>query len=123
MHSVIRLLLTLAAVWAIIAGFFIFFAIGGMQATELANGEGQPIIVPISWFESQGWWGLAILFIFATLFYGPLHFYNRKQIALTVTFGIVAMVISILSGFSIGNIYWPGSLALLIGLVLLLFRK
>lgn len=115
----------LAAAWSVIAGLFIFFTFGATSVTEtIESGSGvtQQTTSYLSWYESQGWWGIVILVIFALLFYGVLHFYRRDSIVWTVVFGVVAITLSVLAGFSIGAMYWLGSLAVLIGLLLLPFQ-
>lgn len=123
MKQVSKTLFTLAAVWSVIVGLFIFFFFGGGSATATSETGAQPVISRISWFEMQGWWGIAILIIFALLFYGVLHFYQRGRRLWTVVFGLVAIALSILAGFSIGTMYWLGSLAVLVGLLALPFHR
>ncbi len=120
-----RLLFILAAVWSVIAGLFIFFTFGATSVTvvtESGTSTSEQTTSYFSWYESQGWWGVTILVIFALLFYGVLHFYQRGSTIWTVIFGIVAITLSVLAGFSIGTVYWLGSLAVLIGLLMLPFQ-
>jgi len=123
-----KCLFGLAAIWAVIAGFIIFFAFGATSVTTVAETpiggdprSAQRTISHLSWYEAQGWWGVAVLFIFAILFYGVLHFYLRGQLGWTVAFGVVAITYSVLALFSIGTVYWPGSLTVLLGLIWLPF--
>jgi hypothetical protein len=108
----------------LIAGLFVFFTFGStaLTVTTESGGSSQQTTSHFSWFESQGWWGVTILIIFALLFYAVLHFYQRGKLAWTVVFGLTVIALSVLAGFSIGTAYWPGSLAVLIGLFLLPFR-
>ncbi len=109
------------SLWAILAGFIIFFYSGASSVS--ANREsGVQIVRHLNWYESQGWWGIAILFIFAALFYGPLRFYNRGQRGMAALFGLMTIILTVLAGFSIGAFYLPGAMALLIGLLLLPFQ-
>lgn len=126
MRDLPKILFAFAALWSVIAGLFIFFNFGATSVTvvtESGTSTSQQTTSYLSWYESQGWWGVAILIIFALLFYGVLHFYQRGSIAGAVVFGLVAITLSILAGFTIGTLYWLGSLAVLIGLVLLPFRS
>ena len=123
-----KYLFGLAAIWSVIAGFIIFFAFSATSVTTVAETpiggdprSAQRTISHLSWYEAQGWWGVAVLFIFAILFYGVLHFYLRGKLGWTVAFGVVAITYSVLALFSIGTVYWPGSLAVLLGLILLPF--
>ena len=124
-----KYLFGLAAIWSVIAGFIIFFAFGGTSITEIAEtpiggdpSAAQQTISHLSWVEAQGWWGVTVLFIFAILFYGVLHFYLRGKVAWTVVFGLAVITLSVLSGFTIGTMYWLGSLAVLLGLILATFH-
>ena len=120
--TVPKTMFTLAAIWSVVAGFIIFFTFGANSVTATSETGGQQIVSHISWFEWAGWWGIALLFIFAALFYGVLHFYQRSKITWTVIFGLVVIILSIISGFSIGTVYWLGSLAVLVGLLPCLFE-
>jgi len=121
MRSFPKTLFILAAVWSVIAGLFIIFTFGATSVTVVTE-SGASTTSYLSWYQSQGWWGIAILIIFALLFYGVLHFYQRGSTIWTVIFGIVAITLSVLAGFSIGTMYWLGSLAVLLGLLLLPFQ-
>jgi hypothetical protein len=109
------------SLWAILAGFIIFFY-SGAGSVSASSESGVQIVRHLSWLESQGWWGVAILIIFALLFYAVLHFYQRGRLAWTLIFGLAVITLSVLAGFSIGAVYWPGSFAVLIGLLLLPFQ-
>jgi ABC-type long-subunit fatty acid transport system fused permease/ATPase subunit len=114
-----RILFIIAAVWSVIAGVIIFFFSGGGSVT---SETGTQTVQHLNWYESQGWWGVAILFIFAALYYGPLHFYKRGQRGMATLFGLVTIVLTVLAGFSIGFLYLPGAAAVLFALVLLPFQ-
>ncbi len=111
-----------AALWALLAGFIIFFYSGAASVSASSESGGVQIVRHLNWYESQGWWGIAILFIFAALFYGPLRFYNRGQRGLATLFGLVTIILTVLAGFSVGAFYLPGATALLLGLLLLPFQ-
>ena len=59
------------------------------------------------------------MIIFALLFYGPLHFYNRGSRKMVYLFGITAIALTAISGFSIGGFYTIGALGLLLGMLLM----
>lgn len=114
-------LFSIAALWAVVSGFIIFFFSGATSITVTSESTTQ-VVRHLNWYESQGWWGVAILFIFAALYYGPLHFYNRGRRGMVVLFGLVAIVLSLLAGFSVGGFYLPGALALLLGQLAMLLQ-
>jgi len=117
LHSAARVLLLIAAILAPAASVFIFFFSGGTQVTETAGGavtERQ-----LSWYESQGLWGIAILFIFSALYYGPLRFFENGRLAMVYIFGLAVIALTILAMFSIGLFYLPSGLFVLLALVLI----
>jgi hypothetical protein len=121
---IVIILLTLAAIWGLLVGLVIFFLPYGTRITETAIGNGSKVITTqVSFFETQGWWGIWILIAFAALYYGPLRFYRRGSRALAVLFAVAAIALSVLAGFSIGSFYLPAALALLVGLALLPFTS
>jgi hypothetical protein len=76
--KLIRYLLVFASIWGLLAGLVIFFIPMGtsIASTVTSNGSSEIITTQVSFFEMQGWWGIWILLAFATLDYGPLHFYR-----------------------------------------------
>jgi hypothetical protein len=120
--EIIRILFALAALWALLAGLVILLIPMGTRVTETlsSSGASETTVRQLSWFESQGWWGIWILVAFAALYYGPFHFFRRGSRALAALFAVAAILITVLAGFSVGLFYVPAAIALLIGLVLLL---
>jgi cell division protein FtsW (lipid II flippase) len=116
-----RTLLLIAAILALAASVFIFFFAGGTQVTETTGGEVTE--QQLSWLGSQGWWGIAILFIFSALYYGPLHFYRRGKNGMAVLFGAVAIGLTMLAGFSIGLFFMPAALCASLGFVFWVVAK
>lgn len=104
-----------------IAGVVIFFFSGGGSVT-VSSETGTQTVQHLNWYETQGWWGVAILFIFAALYYSPLHFYKRGQRGLAAALGLAAIVLTLLAGFSIGFIYLPDAAAVSLGLLLMSFQ-
>jgi hypothetical protein len=112
-----------AAVWALLIGVYIFLAPFGTMVSEsvTSNGTREVVHTSVSFFETQGWWGVWVLIAFAALYYSPFHFYRRGSRAMAALFAISAIILSILAGFSVGAYYFPAALAMLIGLAILLF--
>jgi hypothetical protein len=114
------LFFTFACLWAVLAGLAVLITAGGSVVIE---GNDVSTAQHMSWVEMQGAWGVIILFIFAALYYGPLHFYLRKQRGLSALFAAAAIVLTGLAGFSIGGYYFIGAIGLLLGLVSLPFSR
>lgn len=117
LHTIARTTFLIAATLAVLASFFIFFFAGGTQVT--ASSDGPTVERQLSWFESQGWWGIAILFIFSALYYAPFGFLGLGQIGMVYIFGLGAIAFTILAMFSVGGIYIYSGFFVLLGLVLL----
>ena len=76
-----------------------------------------------SWYEAQGLWGVFVLFIFANLYLLAVHFaWRSSYIALTIL-SVTAIALSIVTGFSIGGLYFPAAVALFIGAMIFLFDR
>lgn len=123
MVRVIRLLFTIAAVLALIAALVIILTPGGYSITT-EGAAGQPPVTTtetLSFYEMQGPWGVFILFVFAALYYGPVHFYNLGRKGMTALFGVTALIMTVLALFSIGAFYSLSALLVFIGLVLMPF--
>ncbi|HKY78363.1 MAG TPA: hypothetical protein VI688_08525 [Anaerolineales bacterium] len=99
------------------ASLFIFFFAGGMEVS--ASSDGPTVERQLSWFESQGWWGVAILFIFSALYYAPHRFLNLGQNSMVYLFGLAAIALTILAMFSVGGIFIYSGFFVLLGLTLL----
>jgi hypothetical protein len=118
---VVRWLFTFSTLWGIVGGLLTIFFGGGTSVTETAVNSvpGEQIVEHLNWFEAQGWWGVFILLAFAALFYGPLRFYRRGNKLMAALFGLAAITLTLLTGFSVGLIYLPGAIGVFFGLILL----
>jgi hypothetical protein len=112
-------LFAFAVLWGVVAGIGVFTTAGGSM---VAGSPGQPPQVrEVSWYQMQGWWGIAILIIFAALFYAPWHFLRRGSAWTAALFALVGILLTLLTGFSIGGYYFIGAVGLLLGLLTLPF--
>jgi|SRR3989304_7933584 len=118
LRSFVRGFFLAAAVLALLSSLGIFFFLGGSQVAASSDGV-SGTVQHLSWFESQGWWGVAILFIFATLYYGPLHFYQLGKLGRAALFGITVIALTMLAMLSIGFFYVLSGLCVLLGLILM----
>lgn len=118
LNTLVRLLFTFACLWGVLASIMVRATAGGSMVTE---SNGITTTRNLSWVEMQGAWGVAILLIFAFLYYGPLHFFRRNQLGLSGLFAAAACILTLLAGFSIGGYYFVGGVALALGLTLLPF--
>lgn len=109
-----RALLALAAGLAALASLAILFTATG---TQVSVQDGVLSVRQPSWFETQGWWGIAILLIFAGLYAAPAVLYRRGWRGAAVLSAAAAIVLTILASMSIGLFYYPAGLATLLALL------
>lgn len=120
LNTLVRLLFTFACLWGLLASVMVLTTAGGSMVTE---SNGVTTTRSLSWVEMQGAWGVIILLIFTSLYYGPLHFFLRNRRGLSGLFAAAGCVLTLLAGFSIGGYYFIGGVALLLGLLLLPFNR
>lgn len=109
-----RGLLALAAGLAALASLAILFTATG---TQVSVQDGVLSVRQPSWFETQGWWGIAILLIFVGLYAAPGLLYRRGWRAAAVLSAAAAIVLTILASMSIGLFYYPAGLVTLLALL------
>lgn len=112
---------SLAAALALAASIFILMSSSEMREYVIGAEGGYEIVRQISWYESQGLWGVIVLFLMADLYVAPLFFYVRGQRTWPFVTGGLALLATLLSGFSIGMAYLPAAGALLVGLMFSVF--
>jgi len=113
----------IAAAWAVGASFYIFFSpvtISGVTAT-LRRDSSEVVEVftrQQSWYEAHGLWGVLVLVIFSAFYLLALRVAWKGKDRALVVMGVVAIALSIVTGFSIGAAYFPAALGLFIGALL-----
>ena len=118
----------MAAAWAVGVSLYILFSpvtISGVTAT-LWRDSSEVVEVftrQQSWYEAQGLWGVLLIVIFGGFYLLALRVAWKGKYRALAVMGVVAIALSIVTGFSVGGAYLPSALGLLIGaLVLLLYR-
>ena len=113
-------MLLAAAAWAVGVSLYILFSpvtISGVTGTLRHDSSEflETFTKQQSWFEAQGLWGVLVLVIFSGFYLLALRVaWKGKYRALSVM-GIVAIAMSVVTGFSIGGAYLPSAVGLLIG--------
>ena len=123
-----KLIVAIAAAWAIGASLYIFFAPITIVSTPSKLFRDSTIVVEtitreLSWFEAQGPWGVFVLLIFSGLYVLAARLAWRSQYTRLTILSLIATAMSIIAGFSIGGIYLPAALGLLAGALILLSSK
>ena len=119
----------LAAAWAVGASIYVFFSpLSGQGVTARRTfGESGSVVETFmteqSWYEAQGLWGIFVLAIFAGIYLFAVRLaWNGHYIALTIV-SVISIALSIIAGFSIGGIYFPAAVGLLVGALILLAAR
>ena len=120
--------MAIAAVWAVGASLYIFFSpvtVSGVSSTMLRDSS---VVVEVftrqqSWYEAQGLWGVMVLVIFSGFYLLALRVAWRGKYGALAVMGVVAVALSIVTGFSIGAAYIPAALGLFVGALVLLSSR
>ncbi|MCI0772731.1 MAG: hypothetical protein J4N74_04840, partial [Chloroflexi bacterium] len=67
------------------------------------------------WYEVQGVWGVVVLLIFALLYSSTAYLALRNRLVALAIASASALMLTILAGFSIGPLYIPALLTVVVG--------
>ena len=123
-----RILFAFAALWSIGAGLWIALTALTVESVTIfqsVTGEStfEQATRQVSWYSAQGLWGIIVLLIFAGLYAGAAYFHWKSKKWPAGLISILAILLTILAGFSIGAFYLPAALAALVGTILLIIPK
>ena len=113
----------IAAAWAVGVSLYILLSpvtISGVTAT-LWRDSSEVVEVftrQESWYEAQGLWGVLVLVIVSGFYLLALRVAWKGKYRVLAVMGVVAIALSIVTGFSIGAAYLPAALGLFIGALL-----
>lgn len=123
-----KYLVGIAAGLAVLASLYIFFSPLEVSSLTATSVSGEPEIVEettkqATWFQIQGWWGIFILLAFTAL-YGLAYYLARiRAVTWLGLLCIALLLLSYLSGLSIGLYYLPAFLVLIIGAGMMIFSR
>ncbi|MEE8078382.1 MAG: hypothetical protein V3T18_05240 [Pseudomonadales bacterium] len=124
-----KFIVALAATWAVGASIYIFFSPlsgRGITARRTFGESGSVVetyVTEQSWYEAQGLWGVFVLVVFAGIYLFAVRLaWNGRYIALTIVI-VITIALSIIAGFSIGGIYFPAAVGLVVGALILLSAR
>lgn len=120
-----KLTVAIAAAWVVGASLYIFLSpvtISGVTSTLLRDSSEvvRTFTRQQSWYETQGLWGVFVLLIFSGFYLLAARLAFRGNYKGLLIISVVALALSVVTGFSIGAIYLPAALGLFIGALLLL---
>ena len=123
-----KFIVAISALWAVGASLYIFFSpvtMSGVTGT-LRRGSGEVVEVftrQQSWYEAQGLWGVFVLVIFSGFYLLAVRLAWRGKYGVLAILSVIAIGLSIVTGFSIGAAYLPAALGLFVGALLLLSSR
>ncbi|MDX1416372.1 MAG: hypothetical protein R3293_19390 [Candidatus Promineifilaceae bacterium] len=123
-----KLLTLVAAFYAVGVSFYLFLspiAIHTITATTLPNETTslETSDMTLSWYRAQGLWGVIVLVLFAGLYILGLYLAWRSMDGALLILSMAALILSLVSGLSIGMLYLPAAGALIIGAILLWYSQ
>ena len=115
-----RIPFLLAALLAIGASIYLLLSPTTSQefvATTSANGSKtiEELSRQASWYEVQGVWGVVVLLVFALLYSSTAYLALRNRLVALAIASALALMLTILAGFSIGLLYIPALLTVVVG--------
>ncbi|MCH8340376.1 MAG: hypothetical protein IIA51_02305 [Chloroflexi bacterium] len=115
-----RIPFLLAALVAI--GASIYFLLSPTIIHEIVattSADGSQTVAELSrqasWYEVQGVWGVVVLLIFALLYSSTAYLASRNRLVALAIASASALMLTILAGFSIGPLYIPALLTVVVG--------
>jgi len=123
-----KVIVAIAATWALGASLYIFFSPVSVHGVSSVMLRDSTIVLEDfareqSWYEAQGLWGVLWLVIFSGLYLLAMRVAWRGNIKALAIVSAIAIVLSIVTGFSIGGAYLPAALGLLIGTVTFILSR
>jgi hypothetical protein len=123
-----KIFVAIAVGLAVLASLYILFTPLDVQILTATGDSGGSEIaheatIRQSWYQVQGPWGIIVLLIVSGL-YSWGYYLARKGVYLwlgVLSLGLLSL--SYLAGFSIGVLYFPAALVLLLGTGLLIFSR
>lgn len=120
-----KLVVAIAASWAVGGSLYIFSSpISVHGVTGLMLRDSSTVVDTFtrdqSWYEAQGLWGVLWLVVFSGLYLLAVRVAWRGNYIALAIMSLLAVALSIVTGFSIGRVYLPAALGLLIGASMLL---
>jgi len=121
----VRIPFLFSALWSIGVGLYVMLTPQTIleQVAVITPGDaetGEEIITrQVSWYQVQGPWGVIVLVIFALLFSLTGFFVLRKRFLAAAVTSVLALLLSYLAGLSVGPLYLPAVLGVVVGWAIL----
>jgi hypothetical protein len=127
---IIRRVLALAVgFWAVaLTVFYLFFAKVSYESTTATGVPGQPSVTTttsgqLPWLSQVGPFAVAVMLFFSLLLAAIAVAEWREAFVFAAPLTLLALVVTFITGFSIGGLYFPGAAAAFLGALLLAVEK
>lgn len=123
-----KIIVTLAAAWAVGASLYIYtvpVSVHGVTGVVLPGASTvlETTTNEYSWHEVQGLWGTLWLVFFSGLHLVAIQVAWRGNYVGLAIISVIAVALSIVTGFSIGGAYLPAAIGLFTASLLLLSSR
>jgi cation transport ATPase len=129
LRTIRRVLALAVGIWALaLTVYFLFFARISFESTTATGVPGQSPVTTttsgqLSWLSQAQPISIVFMLAFSLLLMAAAAALWRSFMAISVPLTLLALVFTFISGFSIGGLYFPGAVAALLGVLLLVAEK
>ena len=124
-----RILAVAVGIWALgVAVFYIFFARISYETTTASAANGALVVSQttsgqIPWITQAGIYPVVVMVCFSFLLVAVAIFQWRGLLIAAIPLTLLALVVTYITGFSIGGLYFPGAAAGFVGILILSAEK
>ena len=124
-----RILALVVAVWAVaIAAYYLFFAKISFQSITVSVNEGEPSATTrysgqTAWLSEAEPIAVVAMLIFSLLLAAGAVAGWRGALVIATTLSLLALVATYITGLSIGGLYFPGAIGMLLCTTVLAIEK
>ncbi len=129
LRSIRRVLAVGVALWALaVTVYFVFFAKISFESITSTGTSGQPPVTTTTsgqnpWLSQAGPVAIIVMIAFSLLLAGTAVAVWRGTLALAAPLTLVVLIVTFITGFSIGGLYFLGAAVLFLEVVLLSIEK
>jgi hypothetical protein len=129
LRSIRRVFAVGVALWALaVTVYFVFFAKISYESITSTGTPGQPPVSTTAtgqnaWLSQAGPVAIIVMFAFSLLLAGTAVAVWRGTLALAAPLTLVVLIVTFITGFSIGGLYFLGAAVLFLEVVLLSIEK
>ena len=124
-----KVLALIVAVWAVaVEAYYLFFATSSFESVTISANEGEPSARTGSsgqtaWLSEAEPIAVVAMFTFSLLVAAGAAASWRGKLVIATTLSLLALVATYITGFSIGGLYFPGAMGMLLCSAVLAIEK